>query len=75
MLSLFHLLQDPMCSLCELCALKLYDDVERYLENGFAEKEENGYEPMETLSVAVPLLGCDSVALPMQHSPPCLSCS
>jgi hypothetical protein len=58
MASLVHPLLDSMCFSYELWALKLYVDVERYLENGFAKKEEKGYEPMETLSAAVPHCLC-----------------
>jgi len=53
----------------------LFGDVARHLKNGFAKKEEGGHELVEILSVAVPLLGCDSAALPRQHCPYCLSSS
>jgi hypothetical protein len=64
---LFHPLQGPMCFSCELYALRLCRDEEEWLSDGFAKKEKRDHEPMETLSAAVPLLGCGSVALPMQH--------
>ena len=48
---------------------KLFGDVGRHLKNGFAKKEEGGHELVEILSVAVPLSGCGSAALPGQHCP------
>jgi hypothetical protein len=38
-----------MCFSYELCASRLCGDVEEWLINGFAKKEERGHEPMETL--------------------------
>jgi hypothetical protein len=51
----------------ELCALRLCGDVEEWLINGFAKKEERGHEPVKTLSAAVPPSGCGSATLPTQH--------
>jgi hypothetical protein len=55
-----------MCFSCELYALRLHCDEEKWLSNGFAKKEEIDHEPVETPSAAVPHCLCSTGHLDSQ---------